>query len=85
MDNCFHLLNVVALSYLFPTLPLTSFSVIRSLIGDPYKYNVLPPLPAQLTLTPTPTLYPQPPMSNPDNNCIIPRYAVSSSQEISCA
>ncbi|GFS39462.1 ras-related small GTP-binding family protein [Actinidia rufa] len=54
-----------------------------SLIGDPYKYNVLPPLPAQLNLTPTPTL--QQPMSNPDNNCSIPRYAVSSSQEISSA
>ena len=80
MDNCFHLLNAVALSYLFPTLPLTSFSGIRSLIDNIYKYNLLLPLPVQLNLTPTPTLYPQKPMSTPDNNCSIPRYAVSSSQ-----
>ncbi|PSR85960.1 Sigma-54 interaction domain, ATP-binding site 1 protein [Actinidia chinensis var. chinensis] len=58
-----------------------------SLIGDPYKYNVLPPLPAQRNLTPPPTLYPQQPMSTPtpDNNYSIPRYAMSSSQEISSA
>ncbi|CAA0839189.1 Uncharacterized GTP-binding protein [Striga hermonthica] len=34
--------------------------------GDPYKYNTLPPLPAQRNLTPPPTLYPQQPMSTPD-------------------
>ncbi|KAI3462000.1 hypothetical protein Pfo_018663 [Paulownia fortunei] len=55
-----------------------------SLISDPYKYNVLPPLPAQHNLTPPPTLYPQQPMSTPDNYNI-PRFALSSSQEISSA
>ncbi|CAH9071186.1 unnamed protein product [Cuscuta epithymum] len=43
-----------------------------SLTGDhPYhKYNsaALPPLPAQHNLPPPPTLYPQQPMSTPDNN-----------------
>ncbi|VFQ96055.1 unnamed protein product [Cuscuta campestris] len=42
-----------------------------SLIGDSYKYsnsNTLPPLPAQHNLPPPPTLYPQQPMSTPDNN-----------------
>lgn len=32
-----------------------------------YNYNVLPPLPAQHNLTPPPTLYPQQPVSTPDN------------------
>ncbi|KAA8530945.1 hypothetical protein F0562_005688 [Nyssa sinensis] len=50
------------------------------LIGDPYKYNVLPPLPAQRNLTPPPTLYPQQPMSTPENYSL-PRFA----QEISSA
>ncbi|KAG8373293.1 hypothetical protein BUALT_Bualt11G0008900 [Buddleja alternifolia] len=52
--------------------------------GDPYKYNVLPPLPAQRNLTPPPTLYPQQPMSTPDNYNI-PRFALSSSQEFASA
>ncbi|XP_047954256.1 small GTPase LIP1-like [Salvia hispanica] len=52
-----------------------------SLIGDSYKYNVLPPLPAQRNLTPPPTLYPQQPMSTPDNYSI-PRFALTSSHEI---
>ncbi|KAK6150532.1 hypothetical protein DH2020_015464 [Rehmannia glutinosa] len=52
--------------------------------GDPYKYNVLPPLPAQRNLTPPPTLYPQQPMSTPDNYNI-PRFALTSSQEITSA
>ncbi|CAL5364944.1 small GTPase LIP1 isoform X1 [Camellia sinensis] len=53
-------------------------------IGDPYKYNILPPLPAQHNLTPPPTLYPQQPMSTPDNNYnTIPRFALSSSHDIS--
>ncbi|KAL2240980.1 small GTPase LIP1 [Sesamum indicum] len=55
-----------------------------SLSGDPYKYNILPPLPAQRNLTPPPTLYPQQPMSTPDNYNI-PRFAYTSSQEISTA
>ncbi|PIN26870.1 GTPase Rab11/YPT3, small G protein superfamily [Handroanthus impetiginosus] len=55
-----------------------------SLIGDPYKYNVLPPLPAQRNLTPPPTLYPQQPMSTPDNYSI-PRFALMSSNEITSA
>ncbi|KAL6576010.1 sphingosine N-acyltransferase subunit lip1 [Orobanche hederae] len=46
--------------------------------GDPYKYNVLPPLPAQRNLTPPPTLYPQQPMSTPDNySNNIPRFAMT--------
>lgn len=55
-----------------------------SLTGDPYKYNVLPPLPAQRNLTPPPTLYPQQPMSTPDNYSI-PRFALMSPQEIPSA
>ncbi|CAD5335855.1 unnamed protein product [Arabidopsis thaliana] len=49
--------------------------------GDPYKYNnTIPPLPAQRNLTPPPTLYPQQPVSTPDNYTI-PRYSLSSVQE----
>ncbi|GFP97331.1 uncharacterized GTP-binding protein at5g64813 [Phtheirospermum japonicum] len=56
-----------------------------SATGDPYKYNVLPPLPAQRNLTPPPTLYPQQPMSTPDNYNI-PRFALTtSSHEITSA
>ncbi|KAL3649185.1 sphingosine N-acyltransferase subunit lip1 [Castilleja foliolosa] len=57
-----------------------------SVTGDPYKYNVLPPLlPAQRNLTPPPTLYPQQPMSTPDNYNI-PRFALAtSSHEITSA
>lgn len=53
-----------------------------SLVGDPYKYNVLPPLPAQRNLTPPPTLYPQQPVSTPENYNI-PRFALSQAQELS--
>ncbi|KAI3792741.1 hypothetical protein L2E82_06629 [Cichorium intybus] len=49
--------------------------------GDSYKYNVLPPLPAQRNLTPPPTLYPQQPVSTPDNYNI-PRFALSGAQEL---
>ncbi|KAK4485978.1 hypothetical protein RD792_008632 [Penstemon davidsonii] len=57
-----------------------------SLIGEAYnKYNnVLPPLPAQRNLTPPPTLYPQQPMSTPDNNHNYnntPRFAWSSATQ----
>nr|VDC67557.1 unnamed protein product [Brassica rapa] len=47
--------------------------------GDPYKYNnnTLPPLPAQRNLTPPPTLFPQQPVSTPDNYAI-PRFSLSS-------
>ncbi|KAM7276530.1 hypothetical protein ACFE04_018396 [Oxalis oulophora] len=48
--------------------------------GDPYKYNTLPPLPAQRNLTPPPTLYPQQPVSVSENYSI-PRFSFSSSQE----
>ncbi|CAK9137398.1 unnamed protein product [Ilex paraguariensis] len=54
----------------------------RSLVGDPYKYNVLPPLPAQRNLTPPPTLYPQQPMSTPENYSF-PRFAFTGTKEIS--
>ncbi|GLT68910.1 hypothetical protein SLA2020_411030 [Shorea laevis] len=49
--------------------------------GDPYKYNTLPPLPAQRNLTPPPTLYPQQPVSVSENYTL-PRFSLSSSQEI---
>ncbi|KAK4417330.1 Small GTPase LIP1 [Sesamum alatum] len=55
-----------------------------SLSGDPYKYNILPPLPAQRNLTPPPTLYPQQPMLTPDNYSI-PRFVYTNSQETSTA
>uniref|UniRef100_A0A5B6Z2L4 Uncharacterized protein n=1 Tax=Davidia involucrata TaxID=16924 RepID=A0A5B6Z2L4_DAVIN len=54
------------------------------LIGDPYKYNVLPPLPAQHNLTPPPTLYPQRPVSTPENYSL-PRFALTGTPEISSA
>ncbi|KAI4325879.1 hypothetical protein MLD38_031243 [Melastoma candidum] len=38
-----------------------------SLTGDAYKYNMLPPLPAQHNLTPPPTLYPQQPVTASEN------------------
>lgn len=50
-------------------------------IGEAYKYNVLPPLPAQRNLTPPPTLYPQQPVLTPDNYNI-PKFALSGIQEI---
>ncbi|KAG4121799.1 hypothetical protein ERO13_D11G232000v2 [Gossypium hirsutum] len=53
-----------------------------SLSGDPYKYNILPPLPAQRNLTPPPTLYPQPPVSVTENYSL-PRFSFTGSQEIS--
>ncbi|XP_074308647.1 small GTPase LIP1 isoform X1 [Silene latifolia] len=53
-----------------------------SLSGDPYKYNVLPPLPAQHSLTPPPTLYPQRPILTPGVNNI-PRYSLASATELS--
>ncbi|KAG2711721.1 hypothetical protein I3843_04G083700 [Carya illinoinensis] len=52
------------------------------LIGDPYKYNVLPPLPAQRNLTPPPTLYPQQPVSVSESYSL-PRFSLTGSQEIS--
>lgn len=55
-----------------------------SLAADPYKYNALPPLPAQRNLTPPPTLYPQQPMTTPDNYNI-PRFALVGSQEMTSA
>ncbi|KAL0432038.1 UNVERIFIED_CONTAM: Small GTPase LIP1 [Sesamum radiatum] len=57
------------------------FSLIND---DPYKYTALPPLPAQRNLTPPPTLYPQRPMSTPENYNI-PRFALTSSHEIASA
>ncbi|KAM6590731.1 small GTPase LIP1 [Cannabis sativa] len=56
----------------------TSFS------GDPYKYNMLPPLPAQRNLTPPPTLYPQQPVSVSENYNL-PRFALNGSSEIGSA
>ncbi|KAL5723853.1 sphingosine N-acyltransferase subunit lip1 [Ranunculus cassubicifolius] len=58
------------------------FQKTTSLIGDPYKYNALPPLPAQRNLTPPPTLYPQQPVSVSENytqNYNLPRFMSSSS------
>lgn len=59
-------------------------SVNCSLRGDPYKYNMLPPLPAQRNLTPPPTLYPQQPVSGPESYSL-PRFAMTGSSEISSA
>ncbi|XP_010681069.2 small GTPase LIP1 [Beta vulgaris subsp. vulgaris] len=53
-----------------------------SLSGDPYKFNVLPPLPAQHSLTPPPTLYPQRPVLTPEANNV-PRYNLASAAELS--
>ncbi|KAK9949815.1 hypothetical protein M0R45_005326 [Rubus argutus] len=61
-----------------------SYRKKTSLQGDPYKYNVLPPLPAQRNLTPPPTLYPQQPVAVSENYSI-PRFAYSSYPEISSA
>ncbi|KAJ6398041.1 hypothetical protein OIU77_018951 [Salix suchowensis] len=58
------------------------FYKATSLAGDPYKYNMLPPLPAQRNLTPPPTLYPQQPVSVTESYGI-PRFPLSGSQEIS--
>ncbi|XP_020206863.1 small GTPase LIP1 [Cajanus cajan] len=57
-----------------------SYSTSRS--SDPYKYNMLPPLPAQRNLTPPPTLYPQQPVSVAENYSF-PRFSLSGSSEIS--
>ncbi|KAK9111151.1 hypothetical protein Scep_018670 [Stephania cephalantha] len=56
------------------------FQKAPSLGGDPYKYNTLPPLPAQRNLTPPPTLYPQQPVSLSENYNL-PRFALSGSSE----
>ncbi|KAK7318532.1 hypothetical protein RJT34_03235 [Clitoria ternatea] len=61
-----------------------SYSTRTSLSSDPYKYNTLPPLPAQRNLTPPPTLYPQQPVSVSENFSL-PRFSLSSSSEISAA
>lgn len=54
----------------------------QNLSGDPYKYNMLPPLPAQRNLTPPSTLYPQQPVSVSDNYHL-PSFAMSAgSQEV---
>ncbi|XP_061344474.1 small GTPase LIP1-like isoform X2 [Gastrolobium bilobum] len=55
-----------------------------SLSSDPYKYNTLPPLPAQRNLTPPPTLYPQQPVSV-SQSYSFPRFSLSGSSEISTA
>lgn len=52
-----------------------------SLSSEGYKYNVVPPLPAQLNLTPPPTLYPQLPMSASENYSFH-RFSPSVSPEI---
>ncbi|KAF6146349.1 hypothetical protein GIB67_020443 [Kingdonia uniflora] len=52
-----------------------------SLTEDPYKYNVLAPLPAQRNLTPPPTLYPQQPASVSENYNL-PRFAFTGSPDI---
>ncbi|XP_057416802.1 small GTPase LIP1 [Lotus japonicus] len=59
-----------------------SYNTRRSLSSDPFKYNMLPPLPAQRNLTPPPTLYPQQPVSVSENYSF-PRFSLSGSSEIS--
>ena len=61
---------------------LLNFFVVCSFSVDPYKYNMLPPLPAQRNLTPPPTLYPQQPVSVTENYSR-PRFSFTGSQEIS--
>ena len=63
---------------------LTKFPVDCSFSGDPYKYNMLPPLPAQRNLTPPPTLYPQQPVSVSENYNL-PKFVLNNSSEISNA
>ncbi|KAG6768355.1 hypothetical protein POTOM_027267 [Populus tomentosa] len=58
------------------------FYKTTSFAGNPYKYNTLPPLPAQRNLTPPPTLYPQQPVSVTESYSI-PRFTLTGSQEIS--
>ncbi|KAL4195533.1 hypothetical protein AMTRI_Chr05g73790 [Amborella trichopoda] len=53
-----------------------------SLGSEDYRYNALPPLPAQRNLTPPPTLYPQQPMTNPDSYSI-PRFSMAGLQDYS--
>ncbi|KAJ8774362.1 hypothetical protein K2173_011611 [Erythroxylum novogranatense] len=53
-----------------------------SLASNAYKYNTLPPLPAQRNLTPPPTLYPQQPVSVTETYSF-PRFSLAGSQEIS--
>ncbi|RWW05601.1 hypothetical protein BHE74_00022314 [Ensete ventricosum] len=56
-----------------------SYFSVPSLSGDDsYKYNVVPPLPARLNLTPPPTLCPQQPVSASENY----RFSPSGSPEI---
>lgn len=75
--------NKIAEGYFVNLVQLFSASPFNcSLIGDQYMYKALPPLPAQHNLTPPPTLYPQKPMSTPDNYNI-PRFALTGYQEIS--
>lgn len=61
---------------------LTQFPFDCSVRSDPYKYNMLPPLPAQRNLTPPPTLYPQQPVSVSENYSL-PRFALNGSAEVS--
>ncbi|KAG5241729.1 small GTPase LIP [Salix suchowensis] len=58
------------------------FYKTTSSAGDPYKYNTLPPLPAQRNLTPPPTLYPQQPVSVAESYSIS-RFNLTGSQVIS--
>lgn len=51
-----------------------------SLNGEEYRYNSLPPLPAQRTLTPPPTPYPQQPISLSDNYSVL-KFTSSASSE----
>ncbi|KAE9604133.1 hypothetical protein Lal_00002334 [Lupinus albus] len=50
--------------------------------SDPYKYNMLPPLPAQSSVTQPPTFYQQPPVSVSENYSF-PRFSFSDSSETS--
>lgn len=59
-----------------------SYNTGRS--SDPYKYNMLPPLPAQRNLTPPPTLYPQQPVSVSESYGY-PRFSLSGSSEMSAS
>ncbi|KAL5975480.1 hypothetical protein ACLOJK_019802 [Asimina triloba] len=64
----------------FYKLTGTGASSDSSIYSDSYKYNALPPLPAQRNLTPPPTLYPQQPVSIAESYSL-PRFVTAMSAD----
>ncbi|KAJ6740717.1 DRAB5-RELATED [Salix purpurea] len=78
-----HLLDFLLLNLICaPFGDMTKSSASAAQQGDPYKYNTLPPLPAQRNLTPPPTLYPQQPVSVAESYSFS-RFNLTGSQVIS--